>query len=208
MAIRNTQLFEQLEERLESERRSYSEFSRAAWQQILESGQGLIGFRSDERTTRLIEEVKTDEFTQMALQNQQTVFSDTSPDGEFYPLAMPIRVRGEMTAALLETKKKVSDGPWTSEEVEALEAIGEQISIALENARLYEESQRLAQRERIAAEVAGKVWSSSDVNTILQTAVQELSRALNVSQGIIQLKVPSQGRDVETKTLKMGESLE
>ena len=88
---------------------------------------------------------------------------------------------------LLETHKPVEEGPWTPQEIKLLESIGDQLGSALENARLFEETQRQADRERIAADVSSQVWSSTNVNTILQTAVEELGRALNASKGTIRL---------------------
>jgi GAF domain-containing protein len=100
---------------------------------------------------------------------------------------VPIKVRGGMTVAVLETQKPAGDGPWTSEEITILESVGEQLGVALENARLFEETQRSAQRERIAADLSSKIWASTDVDTILQTAVRELSSALSASEGSISL---------------------
>ncbi|MEK6220847.1 MAG: hypothetical protein N2D54_01195, partial [Chloroflexota bacterium] len=78
------------------------------------------------------------------------------------------------------------------QEIQFLESVIEQIAAALENARLFEETQRLAQRERISADVSGKVWASTDVDNILQTAVQELGKALNASGGSIKLRIPEE----------------
>ncbi|MEJ2759152.1 MAG: hypothetical protein P8046_11785, partial [Anaerolineales bacterium] len=57
------------------------------------------------------------------------------------------------------------------------------------------------QLDRVAAELATKIWASSDVENILQTAVRELGSALQVSRGTIHLSLPdaevhpSEGRD-------------
>jgi len=78
---------------------------------------------------------------------------------------------------------------WTSEQRNLIEAIAVQASLALENARLLEEGQSTATRERLISEISGKIWSSATVDGILRTAVQELGRALNASEATIELKM-------------------
>lgn len=78
---------------------------------------------------------------------------------------------------------------WLPEEIALVEAVADQAAQALENARLLGETQRKAERERITATIAGKVWSFSDIDTILQTALQELGTSLDATDGYIQLKM-------------------
>jgi GAF domain-containing protein len=77
---------------------------------------------------------------------------------------------------------------WTPEERTLIESVATQAALALENARLLEESRQLALRERLAAEIIGKIWSSSNADIILQTAIKELGRALRADEAIIEIK--------------------
>ncbi len=77
---------------------------------------------------------------------------------------------------------------WTEEERNLIEAVATQASLALENARLLEESQQVALRERLVTEITGKIWSSPNTEIILQTAVRELGRALRADEATIELK--------------------
>jgi len=78
---------------------------------------------------------------------------------------------------------------WTPEEKSLIEAVATQAALALENARLLEESQQLALRERLAAEITGKIWTSPTMDFILQTTVKELGRALRADEATIELKL-------------------
>jgi GAF domain-containing protein len=78
---------------------------------------------------------------------------------------------------------------WSPEEKGLIEAVATQAALALENARLLEESQQLALRERLAAEITGKIWTSPTMDFILQTAVKELGRALRADEATIELKL-------------------
>ena len=76
---------------------------------------------------------------------------------------------------------------WSAEERHLVESVATQAALALENARLLEESQQLALRERLTTEIIGKIWSSPNVDHILQTAVKELGRALRADDATIEL---------------------
>jgi GAF domain-containing protein len=97
------------------------------------------------------------------------------------PLAMRDGVIGEI--------RLDSDNDWTPEQRDLIEAVAAQASLALENARLVEESQSNAAREHLVSEITSKIWSSATMDGILRTAVQELGRALDASEAIIELKM-------------------
>jgi len=78
---------------------------------------------------------------------------------------------------------------WTPEERSLVEAVATQAALAMENARLLDESQQMAMRERLTAEITGKIWSSPNTDTILQTAIKELGRALRADEATIELKL-------------------
>jgi GAF domain-containing protein/HAMP domain-containing protein len=187
IAIENARLFEQLQQSLEVERRLYGELTEEAWTSIRQQTIQNLNIKSDEGGVSVIDGEILPESRQAILEGI-TVRSELSDDGQKYPISVPVKVHGDIVVAVLETYKPFHAGPWLSQEIKILESIGEQLGIALENARLFEETQRLAQRERISTDVASKIWSSTNVDTILQTAIQELGRALNVSQGAIRLK--------------------
>ncbi len=58
----------------------------------------------------------------------------------------------------------------------------------MENARLLEESQRLASKEAKIGEVTSRISSSINMRNVLQTAVEELGRALPGSEVVIQFQ--------------------
>jgi len=76
---------------------------------------------------------------------------------------------------------------WTPEEMTIIQTVANQAAQALENARLLEETQTRAERERIAASIASKVWASTDVDAILQTLLRELGSSLPISEGWVQV---------------------
>lgn len=112
---------------------------------------------------------------------------DESADKQIQiPLALRDQTIGQISMAATEE--------WTPEQLNLIETIAAQAALALENARLVEESQTIASQERITNEIVAKIWSSSNTDGILQTAVRELGRALEASEVDIEL---STGDDSE-----------
>ncbi len=82
-----------------------------------------------------------------------------------------------------------TDNEWNQEDQAWVESLATQVAISLENARLIEESQESALRERLSASIVQKIWASNSIDNILQTAVRELGRALEASEATIELKI-------------------
>jgi GAF domain-containing protein len=110
--------------------------------------------------------------------------------GEIDPLeeSSEINVDVSIRDQIIGQISMAGDSEWTPEQRGLIEAVATQAALALENARLVEESQSAAAREHIVADITSKVWSSITVDGILQTAIRELGRVLNVSEATIELK--------------------
>jgi GAF domain-containing protein len=78
---------------------------------------------------------------------------------------------------------------WGIEDQAWVEAFATQVAISLENARLLEESQRAAIRERLSSSIVQKIWSANSIDVILQTTIKELGRALEASEASIELNL-------------------
>ncbi len=90
-------------------------------------------------------------------------------------LSIPITVRGE-TIGTFNVADADADREWQEEDLTMLQTIAGEVALAIENARLIEQTQRAAQREKAVAEAADKIHRSMDIETVLQSAVTELQR--------------------------------
>lgn len=100
-------------------------------------------------------------------------------------LAIPMALRDEIIGEI----DLSGDKEWTPEERNMVEAVATQAALALENARLIEESQSTAVHEHLLAEITGRIWSSQTVEGVLQSAVRELGHALDAAEATIELKM-------------------
>jgi len=92
---------------------------------------------------------------------------------------IPIRIRDEVIG-VLDVSKLASDGEWTPVELDELAGLSDQLGQALENARLYEIAQQNAMEEQMVGGITRRMRETLSVDTVLQTAVQELRTLLDL----------------------------
>ncbi len=118
---------------------------------------------------------------------EQTLLDEDKSSVDASPsLAIPLRLRDQVIGSLTLDKGPQELSP---EDQTFVNAVVAQAALALENARLLENARRQAEKERIVTEVASKAWSNADIETILQTSLEELGNRLNASQGWIHLEM-------------------
>ena len=87
------------------------------------------------------------------------------------------------TSALSSCGRILNKEPWSPEEVALVEELTTQIGPALEKARLLlEETRQRAAWEHVFSEIAARVRTPMDMDTILQTADKELGQVLRAAQ--------------------------
>lgn len=91
-------------------------------------------------------------------------------------LGVPM-VSGRQTIGVIAVQSG-NDHQFNTNHLNLLSAVGSQTTIALQNARLFQQTQARAQREQILREITARVRGSADVETIMKTAVQEIGHTL------------------------------
>lgn len=121
-------------------------------------------------------------------------------------LIAPITVRGQIIGAL---NFEETDSPvhWNDEDIQMIKEVADQIGLALENARLIEQTQRRAEREHLVADITTKLRASNDPQVIIQTAAIELRNALQTRHAQVIVKTPD-GQKASNAMGKNGSSSE
>ncbi len=107
-------------------------------------------------------------------------------DEERAGLAVPITLRGQ-TLGVIGVESLAGGRQWTEDEIDLIEVVAEQLGQALETARLFADSQRRAERERLVGEITAKIRASTDVRAILETTAVELGQLLGTSRATVRL---------------------
>ena len=157
----------------------------------------LENARLFQETNRQVQELQTvqrqylrEAWTSLAAsEGLEYEIGDETPSATETTMNVPLALRDEVIGQI----NLSGSEEWSPEERAWVESVATQAAIALENARLMDESRKQAGIERTVAEITTKIWAANTVDGILQTAVQEIGRALNGSEATIELQVEEQG---------------
>jgi GAF domain-containing protein len=172
VAIDNARLYTETQVALETSRRAYGEASSKSWQEQI---QKAIGFRSTEQGTRRFDG-----------SNIQMGDADDRSSGK--TLSVPIKVRDIVVGELI-TRKSGEGDEWYPEEITMIESIVEQLGVALEGARLYEETQRRAAYEQLTREISTRIRETLDIENVLQTSTFELRHSIDLEEVEVRLGI-------------------
>lgn len=183
MAISNARLVAQVQQAAETERRAYGALAAEAWTTMLRTSQTL-GYYSDGQTT-----APAGDFWQPEMKIALQTGSIAHAVQDKQRLAVPVKVRGEVIG-VIDFSKPTGGGTWTDEEIALVESMTEQLGIALESARLYQDTQRAAARERMIGQVTGRIRETLDLETMLRTAADQMRQAFRLEDLIVRLALP------------------
>jgi len=196
IAIENDRLFEETKKSLSEVETIYRQYLRQEWGRIARV-EKLLGFHYENGKTQALEAPLSSPEIQKANQEGtlQTGFDEENNRGS---LAIPILLRGE-TIGVLNVRASGKKN-WKQDELTITQEIANRVAVALENARLLDESQRRASKEQAISQIATKISASVNMRNVLQTTVAELGRALPGSDIVIQFANPTEEPDDQPKT--------
>jgi GAF domain-containing protein/HAMP domain-containing protein len=181
IAIENARLFASTQAALETANRAYSGISQLGWQNLLSESDTEIGYVSLAGSSIQPVAGQTSPEFLKTIRSGQPVLSN-----EDTTLHLPITVRSNVIGAIRLDKQKRRK--WSAEDIVTANTLMEQLASALDSARLYSETSRRAVRESLLGDISAKIGASSQWDTILRTAVEELGRAIPGSEVVIQFQ--------------------
>ncbi len=175
VALQNANLLSETEKALESARMVYGEMSREAWSAMLRS-QPRIGFlATPPSTTRLHSNILEPNLAKAFETGELVAGADN------LTISVPVKIRGQAIGAIRLKKSEIAEA-WTQDETNLAISLADQISGALESARLYKESQQRAARESLVSDISARIGAAAHTDAILRETVQELGQTIgNVS---------------------------
>lgn len=187
VAVANAFSLEETTAALERLERYQEQDALRAWRQALARRQMQIGYTFDSGFVYPVEVgTASDVAAVEALADVTTQVTDTGR----HLLLAPIRIQNRKIG-VLSFEKSV---PWTQEQIQLAQFVVEQLDLALDNARLLEETRLRANQERARSDIVGRVRAMTSTDAILRNAARELGLALQVERSRIQLLPPGEGR--------------
>jgi GAF domain-containing protein/HAMP domain-containing protein len=166
LAIENARLFEESSRSLAEAEALYRQYLRQAWGRMPKEQQ-LDGYHYSAMGAKPIEHLGKAE-------------KDIHGDLSRRPgISVPIMLRGESIGTLAIQVPEV--GQVNEDQMDLIKAVAERVAISAENARLFEETTRRAERERLVTDITAKIRSTNDPDVMIQTALNELKTALGAT---------------------------
>ncbi|MBN1200831.1 MAG: GAF domain-containing protein [Anaerolineae bacterium] len=103
-------------------------------------------------------------------------------------VALPIVVRNGTIGAMefeLEPGAELPDSA-----LDLIAAVGQRLGLAMENRRLFDETQRVAQREALINDIGTELQAATGIEAIIRQAARQLQDALTAQQVTIRLGTP------------------
>ena len=164
VTIQNTRLYEENITALQDAEKAYQQITGEAWVKTLKA-QSLKGYIYDGVQSEPL---------------KQRITSDEM-------VAVPVSIRGQSIGSL-KIEALDENREWSEDEFAMLVAAADRAALALESARLLQESQKRAAKERVIGEITAKISAQSEIEELLKTAAQELSRTLPGKEIAVQFR--------------------
>lgn len=181
VSIQNARSFSETRRALAESERVYQQFVQQGWGRITRK-KSILGYKfSPEGLAPITPASKAEaaSLTQetLAAQEEQPV------------LSIPIKLR-DQTIGVMRVRSTKSSREWDQDELAMIQATADRAALALENARLLEDSQRRVTKERVISDIAAKITGSISMDNILKTAVEELGQAIPSAEVLVQFQNP------------------
>jgi hypothetical protein len=118
-------------------------------------------------------------------------------------LSVPIKLRGLPLGALNVRFQGEEIPPQT---IAVIEEAANRLALALENARLIQDTRRLAAREKQVNIITTQIQRATDIETVLQNAIRELGNTIGVPKTFIQIGFNKADDDSKNEAKKHGEA--
>lgn len=161
---------------------------------LKQRGINYMGFDILDATGNPTEGSQLTEDIQAAIQTGDILIEQK---GDHQAISVPIQLRGQALGGMsfLVPSGRTNIG---ERQQELIQNVVQRLSLALENKRLFEQSQSQAEREKQANEVGNILLSSTDVNTVLELAAENFNAVLGAIQTQIQIRPVDTLQESET----------
>jgi GAF domain-containing protein len=185
LAIQRVRLTNSQQENLRQLETAYQHFTLSSWNAFTQDADSKQGYSFDGiHITPL--DIFPFETREILATGQSVVLpSLNKKDLNGSSLAVPLKLRDQVIGILT---IQFNTETISSDTISLVEETALRLAIALENARLYTETQKVAERERTISEVSNRLTTSVNIENILRTTVQEIGRMLPGAEVVVKLE--------------------
>ncbi len=168
IAIENARQFERAQKALEETEEVSRQYLRQEWARLRER-KNRIAYRYQHGKVEEIPEEK---------------LSSATENGY---LRVPVNIREE-TIGFLQIRANNEKKKWQQEEIELLQTVADRVALAIENARLLEDTTLQASKEGALSQFADTISNISQTDKLMSVAVRELQKILGATEVSFELE--------------------
>jgi GAF domain-containing protein/HAMP domain-containing protein len=187
-AIENAQLVQQVENTLTELNKAYRLQTQGVWRSTINQYE-LPAYEYDGIQVRAVPQNLPDNLLKQLENGEPIVMKESSRQNGSRAkttLMIPLMVLSQVIG-VVGLEHEDPDHIWTVEEVAIAQAAANRAGITLENARLLEESQRRAIKERTIFDATARIGSAMNIGNILHTTAEEIERILGNAEVTLQI---------------------
>lgn len=178
VSVQNARLFDETRRALAEAEKIYQQFVEQGWSRIVRESP-VVGYKYSQYGLAALEAGSP--------QSEASISEKDNLDDQPVILSIPITLRDQAIGAISIRPSDSSSRELDEDELAIIQATVERAALALENARLLEDSQHRATRERAIGEIAAKLSEKSEIETVLRTTAEELGKKLQNAEITVEL---------------------
>jgi GAF domain-containing protein len=183
IALQNARLFEETNRALAESRALYQQYVGEEWTRFSRQ-LDVYGYRYDGAIlAELASPVDAPEIK--AAVDTSSLSASNGKDGK--SVAIPIKLRGQVIG-VINARVNQEGRQLSQDELALLQSAADRAALALENARLFQETSRRAARDRAVSNISSRLSASINTESILKTTVEALGQLISNAEVVLQLK--------------------
>ena len=165
--IENARLLQEMEQTMRDLEVASGRYTQESWAAVAQRSERPVGYRYSRLGVEPVAGPRQD--------------SGQAAGGD---LAVPITLRDQVIGML---DLRSEGETFSPETVSLVKEVAGRLALAMENARLLEDTRRRAQQEQLLRAATAHMHESSDMETVLKTAADEMYKALGLDEIVIRL---------------------
>ncbi len=182
VAIENARLYEESQRRAAEIEESNRKSTLRAWTEFMRDQRAA----TIQRQAGVVTDTDLSELRQQAQAQGRILVGAPTIHGTI-PVAVPIILRGQILGSV---EWELPAQGFGEDKIELAAELAERLAVSLDNARLFQESRRAVERERLVNSIAGRLAQQTTLDDLLKTAVREVGQAVRAPAVDIRLGTP------------------
>lgn len=185
-AVENAQLVRQVEGTLRELTNANRAQTRQIWKATIDQ-KVRPGYEYDGLRIRPVPQNLSRDLLRQLESGKPIIVTPENGGANFNSLLLPLTVLNQVIG-VIGLENEDPNHIWNENDIIIAQAAANRASLTLENARLLEESQRRANKERAITEATSRIGSALTLENILHSTAEELERILGDSEIILQIQ--------------------